>query len=392
MSYLPLTAALLDPLSADHRAFLTNLHAQAAKSGIDYASLGQGWDHPTARVAYRSAQGDSFRRSQKRQQASHTHLEGVAKSLGGKSAEEAAQALIAAFCVEIGAPALAPNATWEGVKAAVDGELLNPLRSLIEGIESMTRTFNGEPVPRGPIQAAVDALTNAVLSNRYSDWRYTNPVGMRQLEGLSEAQITKWREPTRRIHSNEVTTHETEPGELGLFWATKIGGPSHGFDVEGQCLLPLLCNARGKVILVSDTAWPHHPAGRAHFRLLWVHKASPPRAILWLETVNCDFEASRAVRQNGWQEGVLIHAIEKASAMGVGLSVESHLKGTLEKLAGGMGSVTTVTDKLDLRPSNGVVEASDYLTNKHDWIQMRDEVTPPLRRAVFTPSGAKSEL
>ena len=85
--------------------------------------------------------------------------------------------------------------------------------------------------------------------------------------------------------------------------------------------------------------------------------------------------------------------MEKASAMGVGLSVESHLKGTLEKLAGGMGSVTTVNDKLDLRPSNGVVEASDYLTNKHDWIQMRDEVTPPLRRAVFTPSGgAKSEL
>ena len=31
--------------------------------GIDYKLLGQGWDHPTARILYRTAQGDSFRRS-----------------------------------------------------------------------------------------------------------------------------------------------------------------------------------------------------------------------------------------------------------------------------------------------------------------------------------------
>jgi hypothetical protein len=126
-------------------------------------------------------------------------------------------------------------------------------------------------------------------------------------------------------HSRVLRTHEDAPGELGLFWATKIGGPSHGFDIEGQCLLPLLCNAvrgrpielgtcvsasllstlvpclillsdppieqRHKVILVSDAAWPHHPAGRAHFRLLWLHGTSPPRPVLWLETVNADFEA-----------------------------------------------------------------------------------------------------
>ena len=47
-------------------------------------------------------------------------------------------------------------------------------------------------------------------------------------------------------------THEDAAGELGLFWATKIGGPSHGFDFEGQCLLPLLANARHKVVLVTD--------------------------------------------------------------------------------------------------------------------------------------------
>ena len=39
-----------------------------------------------------------------------------------------------------------------------------------------------------------------------------------------------------------------------------------------------------------------------------------------------------------------------------------------------------------LRPSNGVLEASDYLSNKHDWVQLEEEVTSPLRRALYMPS------
>ena len=35
-----------------------------------------------------------------------------------------------------------------------------------------------------------------------------------------------------------------------------------------------------------------------------------------------------------------------------------------------------------------MLEASDYLTNKHDWVQTEEEVTQPLRRAVFTPQAA----
>merc|ERR1712232_1138917 len=77
-------------------------------------------------------------------------------------------------------------------------------------------------------------------------------------------------EATSTMHG-PLRIHEDEENELGLFWATKIGGPSHGFDVEAQCLLPLLANARHKVILVSDPEYKHHPVGRAHFRLLWTH-------------------------------------------------------------------------------------------------------------------------
>lgn len=392
MAYVPLTAALLEPLQPEHRDFLSRIHDQAVRSGIDYKTLGQSWDHPTARISYRHAQGASFqkRSSQDRQRESHVRIESLAHDLAQPALVAdiavAEERLVSLFCTEIGAPAAAANATFAGASAAVAAELLLPLRSLNEGIEQMTFTFNRRPVPREPVQAAVDALTSAVLANIFSDWRYTNPVGRRQLEGLSDAQVATWREPKSVTHSRVLRTHEDAPGELGLFWATKIGGPSHGFDIEGQCLLPLLCNARHKVILVSDAAWPHHPAGRAHFRLLWLHGTSPPRPVLWLETVNADFEAR--VNTRDWLPAVLAHAVSKAREMGVALSIEAHLERALADAAqaSGGGTVASTSDAYVLRPSNGVLEASDYLTRKHDWVQMEEEVTTPLRRALFTPS------
>ena len=34
------------------------------------------------------------------------------------------------------------------------------------------------------------------------------------------------------VNAGGLVTHEDAPGELGFFWATKIGGPSHGFDYD----------------------------------------------------------------------------------------------------------------------------------------------------------------
>ena len=50
--------------------------------------------------------------------------------------------------------------------------------------------------------------------------------------------------------------------------------------------------------------------------------------------------------------------------------------------------VSQVSDRLVLRPSNGVLEASDYLSHKHDWVQLTEEVTAPLQRSVYTPPTA----
>ena len=162
-------------------------------------------------------------------------------------------------------------------------------------------------------------------------------------------------------------------------------------------MLPLLCNARHKVILVSDPAFGAHAAGRAHFRLLWVHGTSPARPVLWLEAVHSDFTLGWTFSTRAWRPAVLAHAAAKAAAMGVPLSVEPSLAAALADavgthLGGTRADVALAADRLVLRPSNGVLEASDFLSNKHDWVQLEDEVTPPIKRAVYTPPAAKDEL
>lgn len=360
--------AALKALSPELGAAFSALAEQSVRRGIDYGRLGLSWDHPQSRLAYRQCDGTSFtqRASQERQAVSQQNMLQLAQQLASADQQTTQeQLLIGAFCQEVGAPGLAAHATIAGVVAALTGELLLPLRALNEGVDSpngnMQTTFGGSLVPRVPVRAAVDALSSAVVAGTFAEWRYTNAVGRRQLEGLNDEQIAKWREPTRTSHDGGLVVHEDAPGELGFFWATKIGGPSHGFDVEGQCLLPLLCNARHKVLLFTDPGWPHnHPVGRAHFRLLWVAGSEPPRPVLWLETVNVDFAADRNVKHNsrGWLKAGLAHAVQKADAMGVALSVEGYHSRTLSEIVGAKGTVREVRDSLVLRPSNGVVEAS----------------------------------
>ena len=96
---------LLEPLPPVYRNFVTKLDAQAVRGGIgaslwltqpcncpdalrvrlppfaDYRTLGQGWDHPTERLAYRLGEGRSFHKSAKRQAESRQRLEALAKTL-----------------------------------------------------------------------------------------------------------------------------------------------------------------------------------------------------------------------------------------------------------------------------------------------------------------------
>jgi len=399
-------AAAIEAIAATGRvpmhvlAACTTLAEQAVRMGIDYASLGLGWDHPMTRMQYRQAQHNSILNPASRQRAEQSQIrikDIMAIIVRGEiDAEEAVRRL---FLVEIGVPLDSPAAcaaSFDGTMAALDAELLLPLRALNEGQQFMHRTYSGEPVPPAKIAEVVQAIISAVLSQPggFSSWRYNNPVGMRQLEGLSDKQVGAWQEPTALCHERHLRTHEDSDSELGFFWATKIGGPSHGFDFEAQCLLPLLANARHKVILISDPAYPAHPCGRAHFRLLWTANidgtpAPNPEPRLWLEAVHIDFDAARIVQREGYVGAVLKHVVAKSEAMEVPVLIDTKLTEQANQVGHDFragGRVFYTTECLLLRPSNGVCEASDYLSKRHDWVQLQSEVTMPLARALYVPS------
>eukprot|EP00931_Biecheleriopsis_adriatica_P103648 TRINITY_DN78450_c0_g1_i1.p1 TRINITY_DN78450_c0_g1~~TRINITY_DN78450_c0_g1_i1.p1 ORF type:complete len:499 (-),score=87.80 TRINITY_DN78450_c0_g1_i1:25-1500(-) len=395
-----LGASLAALLAAGHLSRLElrglrQLAEQSVHMGIDYRTLGLGWHHPQSRTAYREGRQPSTAHAASRARAERSRIALVelARSLAGSDGcVSAGETILTAFCDEISA-AEEPrkNATVEAGLAALEAELLLPLRALNEDRfagSTLARTFNGDPLPAGRMEAKVDEITGHVLAGTFSIWRYSNRIGARQLDGLSDAQLALWMEPTRTECSNGLVVHEDAPGELGFFWATKIGGPSHGFDVEGQCLLPLLSNARHKVVLVSDPDWPYHPSGRAHLRLLWTADEETPRPVLWFETVNICFHAR--VDPRPWIRPILTHVARKAEAMGAILSVQESFAGELEQVVRSPGQVRIAEDRLLLRPSNAIVEASDYLGD-HDWIQEEEEITRPLRRAVYESLASEGQ-
>jgi len=389
-----------DRLGLDELEAFARLSDQMGRLGIDYKKLGVGWTHPDSRIEYRRGAHNSFALSRERREESLASLRSLAQRHADADSSvklDCRADLVDAFLKGIGV-ASDVFAAWapqfeQGLLPALRQELVMPLRALNEACKYST--FRGDALPRGEINDAVRQITRAVIEGRYRDWRYSGSKACTyQLEGLTDAQKKVWvsSKPTRAPIEDvgcSLVVHEGKPEakELDYFWATKIGGPSHGFDYESQCLLPLLCNARHKVVFVEDPAWPQHPAGRAHLRLLWTAGGQPR---LWLEAVNADFAALREegpMHSSFWTSAVVVHVMLKADAMGVALSLNSELSVMAEALMPADGCLThSCHEDLVLRPSNGVVEASDYLSERHDWHQVREEVVPSGVRCLYTPA------
>lgn len=391
--------------SAPALAALVTLAEQSITMGIDYLSLGLGWHHPMSRMEYRSGSHDSqtAKASRNRAMASREYIsKAVAAVLRRETDMEST--VTKEFIREIGlssnsAPAIA--ASFSGVSAALNAELLLPLRALNEGLLAKNvevTTGNGDILAKQELRVTLEALMGAVLSRpgAFSEWRYSNAVGMEQLRGLSGPQQRQWQHAFSMSHEvSRLRTHEDDPSELGFFWTTKIGGPSHGFDFEGHCVLPLLANARHKAIFVDDPQWKHFPAGRAHWRLLWTAGDSSPNSEprLWLEAVHRDLSAEQhgigvELQYVAWLKAVLRHAMAKAEAMHVVLSINVQIDALLRELYASSnkgGRVYTTEERMLLRPSNGVIEASDELGSKHDWVQQTEEVTESLQRTLYVP-------
>src|SRR5207244_1344392 len=103
---------------------------------------------------------------------------------------------------------------------------------------------------RSDLNAASRTLMRKVIQHvvegDFVDWRFKTPESRAQMACLSAEQEAAYRAPTSvkvETGSGRRITTRDEQG-LGLLWVTKIGGPSHGFDMLSQCLFPLLANAR----------------------------------------------------------------------------------------------------------------------------------------------------
>lgn len=244
------------------------------------------------------------------------------------------------------------------------------------------------------MEPLVAELTNAIVAGTFREWVYRR--GLSQLRGLSPEQLQQWIQLSslgQTLSSGRSITTREEDG-IELMWATKIGGPSHGFDFQTRCLMPLVCNARHKVILVDDAElWPHNAIARSHLRLL--HRAADQQPVLHLEPVMIEFPVEGVAPRFEYHAAVIWHAMLKAEGMGLPLLLGESFDPTdppwHPEVKAHLALQETVEELL-LLPSIGIFEASDSLSRRHDWPLLEEEVTEPLVRWIFTPQPKKTEL
>jgi hypothetical protein len=343
---------------------------------------------PESRLEYRNRQFSSEvegRSAQRREEARALMRADVEKASQSADPEKAIQkVLVDTFLKQIGVdPAQAKGwkPTGEAIRTAIQQELVAPLRSLNENV---MRAAGHRPETRPELARVVEQITQHVVEGDYADWRRNNPASKKQLEVYSEDQRKAWHTPLAIASDGGLTTREETGNEL--MWVTKIGGPSHGFDRNIECLMPLLANDRTTPIIVDDPRWPHNGAARAYLRALETPEGKP---ILYLEPRQRDFPHSdqvSSVSDSSLEQALVKHAIAKADAMGVPLSLSPHLGDIARRLG---ASYDRTWDRYVLQPSGGVFEASDTLSKDHDWPQQSKQTTSHLERLIVRGASAQ---
>ncbi len=381
--------------------------ADSALSALDYRVTGNGWKgwnqfstkYPASREGYRtrSYRPDLELASNSRRVASQKNLAAnLLVALGNEAPVDALEgALVANFLRELNVDP-ATSAGWNSnvasVACALDRELFVPLRALHDA----TGKLDHDGVPLGDhtrpeldrrCRAVVEDLIRTVADGTFADWRFSNPLGRAQLSALTPDQEQAFRKPRSVVMASpskpELRTRN-EQGD-GLFWLTKIAGPSHGFDMLSQCHLALLANARNNGIVVDVDGRPD--AARSVVRVLTTTKNKP---LLYLEMLQLCFELPQfsGVERDDYRIPILRHALEMAREMKVPLAIAYSKYENTEQLLKELG-VKGRRGELDihLHPSNGVFEASDSMVGAHHAPQVdaRDVHIPP-ERTMYTLS------
>lgn len=398
-------AALLEAgaRAGDNKAFERDLGSFAmmldqAGSAPDYSMTRMGWHYGYSRADYRARAHTQepfiMYLAEQRLEATQDLAQGALQSvIDAKDPGSALQSeLTKRFLAEIGVHSQ-KAADWkpssQGIHKLLAHEALLPLRALNETVQDMS-TPRRHPGQAKAFDKAVTDVTRSMVEGNYKEWRTTNEASTRQLRPLHAGQRKAWlgTETHKSIdapHGGKLTTREED--DVDLLWLTKIGGPSHGFDFGGHCLMPLLCNARTRAVVVEDTQWPDNPAARAYLRLLEDKEGKP---VLYLEPLQRDFPHRDAFKQGDLDAffiaALVDHAADKARQMGVPLSIDARWGSITDFLE--LQTKPTPRPEMVLAASGGVIEASDTMTTLHDWVQTKDEVIRPHDpRIAYVPEG-----
>lgn len=335
-----------------------------------------GMDRSTYR-ARQHARGDDLGR----QQASRAELSrSLTEALTSKDPLAAVEAaLVTQFLREIGLKAH-EIAGWQAkpdaIAAALEAEAFLPIRAFVERGARDTGYL-----PRELTHAVVVEAVHAIVEGRYAEWRLTNAGSKEQLSVLTPAQLEAFKQRigvtfevgAANDQKVELKTREIGGENLELFWATKCGGPSHGFDLSVTCSLSLVVNGRNTIIVVDDPRWPH-PAARTYLRL--VSRPETGQPVLFLEGPALDFPYPRHLMID-LEKACIRHAIEKAKLMGVPLAISGSISRAVQELKLPVKTHAPFAEPYKLGPSLLLEAASVF--GSHDWPQRQAEVRPVVK-------------
>lgn len=368
-----LTAARAKVPDGDREAFDTAVSAFAlladeALSAPDYA---KGDRHGENRQSYRARRVAGWGSKGRQRDSRADLLAGVQRALRSRAPAGAlAKRLLEETGRELGVPS-GEVAKWDAnpaaIRQALADETFVPLRALNE---QAARWMSRHRVPAAQTNRVVWDMTQSVMEGRFPEWRATNAGSEAQLAGLTDEARQAWMTPLSVEKPTDIdgltfTTEEATAKPHEIFWSTKVGGPSHGFDVMPHCALAAFINTRNQVVLAKDPRWPNH-AGRAYLRLNYDPDTKKP--ILFLEGLKTDFPYRFGA--DLLERAVVEHALAKAEAMGARLALSPYLALHVDDL--GLPGDWNGEQKYELAPSLLVEAASVF--GRHDWKATEREV------------------
>lgn len=380
-----------------------------ATTALDYSSVRMGWagfaedEHrirpaplmPMTREQYRIRDYHPalVAESAKRQAASRKAL---AEALEGALSDGNLESVLAAsFLDQIGVPrekAEGWKVDAKALREAIAKEALIPLRALYDATSGLDHRgirlwgHSRKELDQASRQV-VEEVIQHVVAGDFKDWRLNNPTSRQQLACLGDKRdaLTDDVGIEMKTRSGRTLTTREEWG-VDLLWFTKIGGPSHGFDMLSQCLLPLLANGRTIPLVVEDDGYADGPAARCYLRVLPDRGGEPT---LYLEMLQRDFphyDHGRKVPHHALKEATIRHSIEKAKQLGVRLAILDHKKEPTRQLLDAIGVDYEPTEmSFVMEPSNAVFEASDSLLGQHHGPQPDRTRSVPVPVFVIEP-------